>query len=327
MVDTITGKFVTLEEYNTLAHKLEVATGRVGHKDGGFSSPAIAYAKNAVRRLRPVVIMGAADMEPSPEGYVSHVDYDWLVDQFEAVKVQLDMAHAKHIENEKATVGQIARLAEFIMMNVPGEPSQSQSAVDTAIRIMGEQQSEITKLKAHISAITSELNKTTDESARLAKEYRERLFSLGKLLNVVQSLGSEASIWKVIEGQIKSLTAILNERTRELDIVKSNNRELTEANKNLSDMVDSLRRSNSQLADAAVMQEPADRLPFAVSSTVGEVTQTQFFEPISVDEPKERAVFECSFEYAREHRVQVISALALADNGGNGYIKVVAQSE
>lgn len=31
---------------------------------------------------------------------------------------------------------QIAQLAEFIMKEVPGEPSQSQGAVDTAIRII-----------------------------------------------------------------------------------------------------------------------------------------------------------------------------------------------
>lgn len=306
MVEVVQGSFVTLEEYNTLAHKLEVATGRVGYKDGAWADPAITYEKNAVPRFRPVNILGAIDMEPSKEGFVRAGDYDWLVEQFEAVKVQLDMAHAKHIEQAASLTKQF-----------------------------NEARSEITKLKDHISAITSELNKTTDESARLAKEYRENRFGLGTLLGVAQSWGSEAPTWKVIENRIKSLTAgndalntLLNEKNREIGIIKLNNRELTEANKNLSDMVDSLRRSNTELADVAVMgQEPADRLPFAVSSTVGEVTQTQFFEPISVDEPKERAVFECSFEYARENRVQVISALALADNGGNGYIKVVAQSE
>lgn len=41
-------------------------------------------------------------------------------------------------ENESLN-SQINRLANFIMENVPGEPSQNQGAVDTAIRIMEEQ--------------------------------------------------------------------------------------------------------------------------------------------------------------------------------------------
>ena len=32
---------------------------------------------------------------------------------------------------------QIDRLADFIMQNIPGEPSQSEGAVDTAIRLLG----------------------------------------------------------------------------------------------------------------------------------------------------------------------------------------------
>jgi hypothetical protein len=32
--------------------------------------------------------------------------------------------------------GEIKRLADFIMAEVPGEPSQSQGAVDTAIRVI-----------------------------------------------------------------------------------------------------------------------------------------------------------------------------------------------
>lgn len=33
---------------------------------------------------------------------------------------------------------QIQRLAKYIMQNVPGEPSQSEGAVDTAIRLLRE---------------------------------------------------------------------------------------------------------------------------------------------------------------------------------------------
>lgn len=37
---------------------------------------------------------------------------------------------------------QVERLANFIMQNIPGEPSQSQGAVDTAIRLLTALQSE-----------------------------------------------------------------------------------------------------------------------------------------------------------------------------------------
>ena len=42
---------------------------------------------------------------------------------------------------------QINELASFIMNEVPGEPSQSQGAVDTAIRIIRELQAENSELK------------------------------------------------------------------------------------------------------------------------------------------------------------------------------------
>jgi len=49
----------------------------------------------------------------------------------------------------KAQDPHVQRLAQFIMDNVPGEPSQSQGAVDTAIRIIQEQQKEIVELKRY----------------------------------------------------------------------------------------------------------------------------------------------------------------------------------
>lgn len=46
---------------------------------------------------------------------------------------------------------QVNRLAEFIMAEVPGEPSQSEGAIDTAIRI-------ITSLRDTNKALTAEFN-------------------------------------------------------------------------------------------------------------------------------------------------------------------------
>jgi len=42
---------------------------------------------------------------------------------------------------------QIVKLATFIMANVPGEPSESQGAVDTAIRVMTTLQARVRELE------------------------------------------------------------------------------------------------------------------------------------------------------------------------------------
>ena len=46
-----------------------------------------------------------------------------------------------HLQNE------IKRLADFIMAEVPGEPSESEGAVDTAIRIIKKQTIELKDLR------------------------------------------------------------------------------------------------------------------------------------------------------------------------------------
>lgn len=43
------------------------------------------------------------------------------------------MTQKEKLENLEA---QVDRLAKFIMFNIPGEPSQSESACDTAIRLL-----------------------------------------------------------------------------------------------------------------------------------------------------------------------------------------------
>lgn len=68
------------------------------------------------------------------------------------------LALRRAIEQHEAIEAQIDRLASFIMHCIEGEPSQSQGAVDTAIRIMteqattiGEQLAEIERLRAVLS--------------------------------------------------------------------------------------------------------------------------------------------------------------------------------
>ena len=49
--------------------------------------------------------------------------------------------------NTEACKMEIEKLANFIMAKVEGEPSQSESAVDCAIRIITEAQAEVERLK------------------------------------------------------------------------------------------------------------------------------------------------------------------------------------
>lgn len=59
---------------------------------------------------------------------------------------------------------QVKRLAEFIAQNVPGEPSQSQGAVDTAIRILAkhypQQPDEAERIAAAVAEATENPGRT-----------------------------------------------------------------------------------------------------------------------------------------------------------------------
>lgn len=52
---------------------------------------------------------------------------------------------------------QIKRLAHFIIQNFPGEPSQNEGAVDTAIRLMTKQQKTIDDLSFGIRNVADRL--------------------------------------------------------------------------------------------------------------------------------------------------------------------------
>lgn len=53
------------------------------------------------------------------------------------------------------------RLAQFIIGNITGEPSQNQGAVDTAIRVMDALQSENAALKARVAELEGEITELT----------------------------------------------------------------------------------------------------------------------------------------------------------------------
>lgn len=56
-------------------------------------------------------------------------------DELEAQR-ELDAIHGESPCARETAEQQIERLADFILAEVPGEPSQSQGAVDTAIRLL-----------------------------------------------------------------------------------------------------------------------------------------------------------------------------------------------
>ena len=52
---------------------------------------------------------------------------------------------------------QIVKLATFIMANVPGEPSESQGAVDTAIRVMTTLQARVRELEEALAPVLDKI--------------------------------------------------------------------------------------------------------------------------------------------------------------------------
>lgn len=57
-------------------------------------------------------------------------------------------------EAENATLkAQVNQLATFIMENIEGEPSQSEGAIDTAIRIMAKQKAQVKELREGVATI------------------------------------------------------------------------------------------------------------------------------------------------------------------------------
>lgn len=69
---------------------------------------------------------------------------------------------------------QIEQLGAFIMATIPGEPSQSQGAVDTAIRVLGEE----SRLRAQAEAQLREANGTMERMARKLDEQAVQIASL-----------------------------------------------------------------------------------------------------------------------------------------------------
>jgi chromosome segregation ATPase len=82
-------------------------------------------------------------------------------------ELEAQAARVEHLE------GEINRLAEFIMTNVAGEPSQSQGACDTAIRVIGELRARVEELTEEAASWRRTLETTTCERDALAQRVEE----------------------------------------------------------------------------------------------------------------------------------------------------------
>lgn len=92
---------------------------------------------------------------------------------------------------------QVDRLARFIMGEIPGEPSQSQGAVDTAIRLLRDYQrvlAENEDLKAHEARWTE----TVERQRKTLDRYREERTALEA---EVAALRADAQRWRFVRSR------------------------------------------------------------------------------------------------------------------------------
>lgn len=69
------------------------------------------------------------------------VEMLWKVEKWvNNIEQEVKKEFEKLIDSHQHLSNEIDRLALFIMDNVPGEPSKSQGAIDTAIRLLSERQ-------------------------------------------------------------------------------------------------------------------------------------------------------------------------------------------
>lgn len=100
---------------------------------------------------------------------------------------------------------QVDRLANFIMENIPGEPAQSQGAIDTAIRLLGMYQAEVGMLFAGVkNAYKSCLPPAgdNDDTPEKWQSRRDNIrFRLGRLMEEKVPLSAAyAQRVKLLEG-------------------------------------------------------------------------------------------------------------------------------
>lgn len=69
------------------------------------------------------------------------VEMLWKVEKWvNSIEQEVNQELDKLIDSHQHLSNEIDRLAEFIINNVKGEPSKSQGAIDTAIRLLSERQ-------------------------------------------------------------------------------------------------------------------------------------------------------------------------------------------
>ena len=93
---------------------------------------------------------------------------------------------------------QVHRLSRFIQENIPGEPSQDQGAVDTAIRLLGD--------NAARARVAEEMRKARDESVSESRVAWERV---ARLVGCSAEAAAPAQVANLLEEKIESLNLAL----------------------------------------------------------------------------------------------------------------------
>ena len=127
-------------------------------------------------------------------------EIDTLLKQLYDARYEANLANRgfETIEKQDADLReQVNALAEYIMQNVPGEPSQSQGAVDTAIRIM-------TDLQRKSDVALTDLHDTTAQLV-MDEEIEDALRKRGDELHLVY----ETDV-TTLQSHIQSLQAKLD---------------------------------------------------------------------------------------------------------------------
>jgi hypothetical protein len=100
-------------------------------------------------------VLAEWDTEWGTDDYTTLItdDIPWLV------------ARVRELEAQEMLDSQIDRLANVIMYEIPGEPSQNEGACDTAIRIMRTQKARIRELEAQAALAEAVLARRAMEKA------------------------------------------------------------------------------------------------------------------------------------------------------------------
>jgi hypothetical protein len=82
------------------------------------------------------------------------------------------------VDNTESLESQVDRLARYIVENVPGEPSESEGAIDCVIRIIARQADQVSRLTEAIQSEANDMLATGNDRAEHTAARRRLLLSV-----------------------------------------------------------------------------------------------------------------------------------------------------